>query len=248
MSHSRRALRLAATLALSALCVWYIVAKIDLRRTGRVLGDADPWLLVLALAILVGALAPLAWRWQRLLAARAIDDSLPWLLRAYFVSYTAGQILPTSLGGDAMRIFETARRHPGSGGPVAGSVVLERGLGAASTLLLGLVGFLLALGRYDVGAYIWLELLIAVGTAALAVVAFSRRARAPLKRLEPLLARLRLDRPLGALYRGLHGYREHARLVWAMLALTVAVQALRVLTIWLAAARSASTSRRSPTS
>jgi uncharacterized protein (TIRG00374 family) len=234
VSRSRRALRLAATLALSALCVWYIVAKIDLRRTGRVLGDADPWLLVLALAILVGALVPLAWRWQKLLAARGIDDSLPWLLRAYFVSYTAGQILPTSLGGDAMRIFETARRHPGAGGPVAGSVVLERLLGAGSTLALGLVGFALALGRYDVGAYVWLELLIAVGTAALAVVAFARRARAPLKRVEPLLARLKLDRPLGALYRGLHGYRDHARLVWTLLALTVAVQALRVLTIWLA--------------
>jgi uncharacterized membrane protein YbhN (UPF0104 family) len=133
-----------------------------------------------------------------------------------------------------MRIFETARRHPGAGGPVAGSVVLERLLGAGSTLLLGVVGFALALGRYDVGAYVWLELLIAVGTLALAVVAFSRAARRPLKRFEPLLARVRLDRPLGALYRGLHGYRDHARLVWAALALTLVVQAVRVLTIWLA--------------
>ena len=33
--------------------------------------------------------------------------------RAYFIAYTAGQVLPTSLGGDAMRIFETTRRHPG---------------------------------------------------------------------------------------------------------------------------------------
>jgi uncharacterized protein (TIRG00374 family) len=234
VSTGRRLVRVAVTLVLSGLCAWYIVAKIDLGRTGHVLSHARIGLLVLALAILVLALVPLAWRWQQLLEARGIQERLPWLLRAYFVSYTAGQILPTSLGGDAMRIFETSRRHRGEGGVAAGSVLLERGLGGVATLLLGVVGFALAVGRYDVGAYLWLELGIALATVALGIVVFSRAARRPLRRLEPLLERLRLARPLGALYRGLHGYREHARLVWTMLALTLAVQALRVLTIWLA--------------
>jgi glycosyltransferase 2 family protein len=113
-------------------------------------------------------------------------------------------------------------------------VLLERGLGGVSTLLLGAVGFALALGRYDVGAYLWLELLIALATLVLGLVVFSRAARRPLRRIEPLLGRVRLARPLGALYRGLHAYRDHARLVVALLALTIAVQALRILTIWLA--------------
>jgi uncharacterized protein (TIRG00374 family) len=234
VSNGRRVVRLAVTLVLTGLCAWYIVAKIDLGRTAHVLSHARLWLLLVALAILVGALVPLAWRWQKLLAVRGVHERLPWLLRAYFVSYTAGQVLPTSLGGDAMRIFETSRRHRGEGGVAAGSVLLERGLGGAATLLLGGVGFVLAVGRYDVGAYLWLELAIALATIALGVVVFSRAARRPLRRLEPLLARVRLAKPLGARYRGLHGYRRHARLVWAMLALTLAVQALRVLTIWLA--------------
>ncbi len=226
--------RFAATIVLSALCVWYIVAKIDLGRTGHVLAHASPWDVLLALAILIAVLVPLAWRWQRLLAARDIHDRLPWLLRAYFVSYTAGQVLPTSLGGDAMRIFETSRRHRGETGSVAGSVLLERGLGAAATLLLGAVGFVLALGRYNVGAYLWLELALGLASVGLGIVVFSRRARRPLRRLEPLLERARLARPLGGLYRGLHVYRDHPRLVGAMLVLTLVVQTLRVLTIWLA--------------
>ena len=94
-------------------------------------------------------------------------------------------------------------------------------------------GFGLAIGRYDVGAYLWLELAIAVATAVVAVVFFSRRARAPLARLVPLLERVRLARPLGALYRGLHAYRDHPGAVGAMLALTIGVQALRILAIWL---------------
>ena len=55
---------------------------------------------------------PMAKRWQWLLAAQGIIDQFWWLTRAYFVSYTAGQILPTSIGGDAVRIFETSKRHP----------------------------------------------------------------------------------------------------------------------------------------
>ena len=115
-----RVVRGLATLVFTGLCAWYIVAKIDLAKTGDLLSGSRFSLLALALAILVLALVPLAWRWQRLLAVRGIHERLPWLLRAYFVSYTAGQILPTSLGGDAMRIFETTRRHRGAGGPVAG--------------------------------------------------------------------------------------------------------------------------------
>ena len=40
-------------------------------------------------------------------------STFAWLTRAYFVGYTAGQVLPTAVGGDASRIFETSRRHPG---------------------------------------------------------------------------------------------------------------------------------------
>jgi uncharacterized protein (TIRG00374 family) len=231
----RRVIRGSATLLFTALCIVYIASKIDLTETWHVLSDARLGYDALALAILIGALVPLAWRWQVLLRVRGVHDRLRWLLRAYFVSYTAGQILPTSLGGDAMRALETSRRHRGATGLITSSIVLERGLGAVATLILGGVGFVLAIGRYDVGGYLWLELGLGVGTLLVAAMVFSRAARRPLRRIEPLLGRARLARPLGALYRGLHAYRDHARLLAAFLALTVLVQTFRILTIWLAA-------------
>jgi glycosyltransferase 2 family protein len=217
----------------SALCVWYIVARIELHETAHVLSGSNLWQVAAALAILVLALVPLTWRWQKLLAIRGIHDNLGWLLRAYFVSYTAGQVLPTGLGGDAMRIVETTRRHPGEGGDVAGSVLLERLLGGVATLLLGLIAFVLAIGRIDTGWYAVLELAIALGTLVLGVVLFSRRARRHLRRFERPLERLRVAGIARRLYLGLHAYRDHPGLVGWMLALTVAVQAFRVLSIWL---------------
>ncbi len=229
----RRLVRSSLTLLVTGLCVAYIAWKIDFQTTIDVLRDADIGWFALATAIMVVSTVPLAWRWQRLLDAKRIHEALRWLTRTYFISYTAGQVLPTSIGGDAVRVFETARRHEGRTGLITGSVLLDRALGGAATLILAAVGFALAVGDYDVGAYLWLEFALVVGTVLLAVVFFSRRARRPLARLRPLLAWMRLERPLRAVYEGIHTYRTHARLLVGLLVFTVVLQAFRVLPIWM---------------
>jgi uncharacterized protein (TIRG00374 family) len=230
-----RTARVLGTLLVTGLAVAYILWKVDVGEALDTIADADPRWFLLSAAIMLVTVLPMAWRWQWLLAAHGIHDRLPWLVRAYLVSYAAGQILPTSIGGDAMRIFETSRRHSGHGGPVAGSVLLERALGGAATLALGAVGLALAVGRYDVGAYLWVEAAFVVATVVLAVVLFSRSLRPLLARLAPLLRPLRLDRPVRAVYEAIHSYRAVPRLLAGIFALTLAVQAVRVLAIWAAA-------------
>ena len=226
--------RTLATLVVTGLGTAYIVWKIDLGKTGHVLAHARAGWWLLSLGIMAGSVWPMAWRWQRLLAARGVHERLPWLVRAYFVGYAAGQVLPTSLGGDASRIYETVRRHEGAGGTAAGTVLLERALGGVATLVLAAFGFALAVGRYDVGGYLWVELAFVVGSVFLGFALFARRARRPLARTLPIVRRLRLERPLRAAYEGIHAYREHAGLMAGVMTLTVAVQAVRVLAIWLA--------------
>jgi uncharacterized protein (TIRG00374 family) len=221
----RRLIRLAATLVVTGLCTAYILWKIDLRQTGHVLAHARVTWFLTALAIMVLSVWPMAWRWQKLLAARGVDDTLPRLVRTYFVGYAAGQVLPTALGGDASRIYETTRRHDGSGGAAAGTVLLERILGGAATLTLAIAGFALAVGHYSVGGYLWVELGFVVATIALGIVLFSRRVAA---RFEPLL-RIRI---LRSVYTAMHSFRDDARLLASMFVLTLAVQAVRVLAIW----------------
>jgi uncharacterized protein (TIRG00374 family) len=229
----RRAVRSLATLGLTTLCTAYVLWKIDVRRTVRIVGHAEFWYFAAALAISVAAIIPLAWRWQRLLNARGIRERLPWLVRTYFVSNAVAQVLPTSLGGDAARIFSTLRRHPGQGAAVTGSVLLERVLGGAATVSLAAVGFVIAIGRYDVGPYLWIEAAIGVGTIAAAILLFSRRARRALRPLVPLLRRVRIERPLRSAYEGIHSYRDHVALLVGAFALTAVVTAVRVLAIWL---------------
>jgi glycosyltransferase 2 family protein len=227
-----RALRVAATLLITGLAVAYILWRIDLRRTGHVLAHASVGWWLVSCGIWVAVVWPLAWRWRTLLAARGMHERLGWCVRTLFVSFAAAQVLPTSLGGDASRIYETVRRHPGRGGPAAGTVLLERALGGAATLVLAAAGFALAVGRYSVGGYIWVELAFVVLTVAGAFVLFSTRLHPLLRRLRPLLRRLRIESPLRETYLALHSYRGELPLLVSMFALTLVVQAVRVIAIW----------------
>jgi glycosyltransferase 2 family protein len=230
----RRLVRIVLTLTLTGLCLAYILWQLDVGRTASILVHSQLGWFFGALAVMLGGVPPMAFRWQKLLEARGVRESLAWLNRTYLASYTAGQVLPSAVGGDAYRIFESARRHAGRLGDMTAIVLLERALGGVATLLLAAIGFALAIGRYDVGAYLWIEAMFVFGTLVLAVMFFSRSARGLLRRVVPLLRRLRLERPLRALYEGVHVFRSHVRLmVWISL-LTLAVQSVRVLAIWMA--------------
>jgi uncharacterized protein (TIRG00374 family) len=230
---SRRQLRIAATVVVTAAAVAYILTQVDLHKTWEILTNASvPWL-VLSAALTLVTVPPMGWRWQLLLRARGVRESVPWLTRTYFVSYAVGQVLPTSVGGDASRIFETARRHPGQLTPITGSVLLERALGLAVTLVLAGVGLLLAIGRYPIGrAYIAAEIIFIFGTIAAGFVFFSRSVRSRLRFALPYARRFRLEKAARAVYDGLHGYREHPQtLLWVAL-ISAAAQLTRVLAIY----------------
>ena len=94
-------------------------------------------------------------------------------------------------------------------------MLLERALGGAATLTLAAIGFVLAIGHYDVGAYLWIEAAFVVATVVLGFALFSRRARPLAAPVGPLLARVKIDKPLRAVYEALHEYRENGALLSA---------------------------------
>jgi len=228
----KRWLRVAATLIVTAGAVAYILLKVDLGKTWDILSSASPWWIALSALLTLATVSPMAWRWQLLLAARGVHERVSWLTRAYFVSYAVGQVLPTSVGGDASRIFETSRRHPGQITPITGSVLLERSIGGAVTIVFAGVGLLLAIGRYPIGPYLWIEAVFVVATACAGFVFFSRAVRRRLVFLRPYARRLRLETPARAVYDGIHGYREHLGTLLTVSVVTAVTQITRILGIY----------------
>jgi len=229
-----RPLKIALQLLLSGAIITYLVWQIDIGRTIDYIGGANGLYLLGALGIFVATTWGMAWRWQALLASKGIHEPLGWLTSLYFVGYAAGQILPTSIGGDAVRFVEHARRRPDAKGEAAGAILMERLLGSAGTLVMVAIGLVLAIGRYDgVRLLVWLELAFVAGMFTLGVLLFSRRARRRLSWLGPLLGRNKVERAMRSLYEAVHGYREQARVLLVILAATVGLQLIRIMAIWL---------------
>ncbi len=231
----RRRLLIAVQVAVSGGLLAFLLFQIDVSRTVDLVRSSHAGYLALALAIFVVTTWLMAWRWQLLLASKGIEEPLGWLTRLYFIGYAAGQVLPTSLGGDAVRIVEHARRRPDAKAEAAGAVLIERAIGATGTLVLVAVGLALAVGRYeDLALLVWIELAGLACVALVAVLLFSRRTRALLEAtIFPLARRIRLDRPLDRVHAALHGYRDRRGVLVATLALTLATQLARMVAIWL---------------
>ena len=226
-----RPVRIALQVVVSAGVIAYLLWQIDVGRTIDLIGSSNGWDLLGAYAIFLATTWGMAWRWQALLASKGIQEPLGWLTKLYFVGYAAGQVLPTSIGGDAVRIAAHARRRPDVKGEAAGAVLMERVLGSAGTLVLVAVGLVLAIGRYDnIQLLIWLELAFVVFVLGLFALLFSRRTNAWLQ--ERGGAR-RLARAFRSVWLALHGYREKASVLWLVLAVTVVLQFARIIAIWL---------------
>lgn len=231
----RAAARVAVRLVLSAGLIAVLLWQIDVRRTAHLVGSSRPGPLVLAFAVYLATTWLLAYRWQLLLAEKGIREPLGWLTKLYFVAYAAGQVLPTAVGGDAVRILEHSRRLPDRRAATAAAVLMERVLGAAGTIVLVAAGLAVAVGRYpNIRVFVWIEAISIVAIVLGLVVLFSARVRTVLERhVFPLGRRIRIERALASVYASLHDYRRAMRMIAAVLGVTVVAQLIRIVSIWL---------------
>jgi uncharacterized protein (TIRG00374 family) len=230
-----RSVRITVQLLVSGAVIAYLLWRLDLEQTADLIVSSNAIDLLAALAIFIATTWLMAWRWQLLLASRGIDEPLGWLTKLYFVGYAAGQVLPTGVGGDAVRMIEHARRRPTEKAKEAGAIVMERVLGSLGTLVVVTIGLAVAAGRYDeIGFAVWVDAIFFALTIGFLALLFSRRSGRILhERVFPLGRRLRVERPLASVYTALHEYRSHAGVLAAVLAITVGVQSVRIIGIWL---------------
>jgi glycosyltransferase 2 family protein len=228
---TRVGLQLLVSGAVLALLFW----QIDVEQTVEILRDSQWGYVAASLLIFLATTWLMAWRWWALLRVRGVHEPYGWLVRMYFVSYAASQVLPTAVGGDAVRIIEQARRRPDVRATAAGAVVMERIIGSAGTLVLVAVALALAAGRYEgVRLLIILELALLGALIVLGLLLFSKRLGRHLEeRLFPLGKRLRVDAAMQSLYRAMHEYRNCAGVLLQVLGVTLVAQFARVIAIWL---------------
>lgn len=129
----RGAWLVAAKIAVSVLLVGWILHRADLREVGRALRTADPRFVLLSVA-----LVPLGWivsivRWRLLLRALGGEADIGLLLRASLVGIFFNNLLPGTMGGDAVRVYQTSRAGL-SGARAVAVILVDRFLGLTALL------------------------------------------------------------------------------------------------------------------
>lgn len=161
-----------------------------------------------------------AWRWQRVFAVFDVHVPLRTLLAHYLAGQFVGNVLPSTIGGDVLRVSRAAKTT-GTSDIAFASVVIERLSGFVALPLLTLVGFALEPSLLELDRS-WIALAIAGATVAglviiLAVAASPRLAGRFAKRRNWM-------RFIGAVHVGIDRIRREPRRALSVLVAAITYQ------------------------
>ena len=141
-----------AVVSLSIL--WYLFSRTDITSVYRSLLSADLLWLSLAFFMLYIGKGITAYRWQGLLAAQDLKIPFRTLLGSIFVGQFFNSFLPTTVGGDVVRAYDTANQSNESI-KSAMSVFTDRLIGVFALALLAFLALVSGyLGGVEVSFYV----------------------------------------------------------------------------------------------
>jgi hypothetical protein len=129
-------------LAVGALLLGFLLLSVDWDEAQGIIREADWHLLILSTMMLWATLIPSAVRWYVLLAERSSTIGFARLLSLYHVGAFFNVLLPTSLGGDVVRIYGVGKAI-GDHSVSAAVVLAERMLGLMALSMMALPALVL---------------------------------------------------------------------------------------------------------
>jgi uncharacterized protein (TIRG00374 family) len=162
----RSALLWILKIAVSAGLLYLLFQRIDVGNLWRLIRSASPLWVAVALGLYLVMLLVSTWRWRLLLRAQHVRLSFGTLTNSFLVAMFANNFLPSNIGGDVLRIRDTAR--PAGSKTLATAVVLfDRGLGVLGLAFVAACGSTLAARRSEaIGplgpTLLWSALLVVV--------------------------------------------------------------------------------------
>ena len=228
---SRKKLFLVLRVAASAVMLALLLSRIHLSSLlPRDRGTALAWLVVgLAVWLVAAVLATV--RWQRVLSALELPADLSPLLSHSFAGLFVANFLPTTIGGDVLRVTRLSQSN-GQAPASFASVVLERLTGFLVLPLITLVALFTHPALLRLGTASRLALFFSLGTLVLLVVILALAANPKLG--GRLAANQNWLRFVGAIHLGLARIRKHPGAVASVLLTAVAYQLTLVVAAWAA--------------
>ncbi len=232
LASRRRKKVLVLRIAVSAAMLGFLLSRVD---TAALLPDGNArtvWWLAVGLVVWFAAIVLATLRWQRVLVALSLPSPFPPLLSHSLAGLFVANFLPSTIGGDVLRVM---RLSADNGEPPASfaSVVLERLTGFVVLPVITLVGLVLHPSLLHLGNASRLALALSLATLA-ALVAILVVAGSP-KLGGRLAGHPSWLRFVGAVHLGIARIRRDPAAGVGVLAVAFAYQLMVVTAAWVAA-------------
>ena len=120
--------------AVSGALIYWILQGTNMTEIFAVMGSANLFLILIATVLKFVGYYISALRWRILLKAQGVKASVAYLFESYMVSGFFNNLLPSIIGGDAVRAYDSWRVGTGKTGAVA-VIFVDRFLGLVALLL-----------------------------------------------------------------------------------------------------------------
>lgn len=219
----------------SAALLVFLALEMDLRRFVEVFLSADLSLLLLAGLVQVATVFLAVGRWRVILQNFNIDIRFSPLTKITFIGHFFNLFLPSAIGGDVLRAYYLSKKKNRGMSTTLTSTVLERNAGLCA--LLGIGTFFSAVHRIEVQGvsvfyfFLFFNMLYGLANVALFHSWMHKKLTGFLKRRHLEDVEAKLER----VYEGLNSLRKNGSAIFASLLLSLVIQFLSVVIIWIAA-------------
>ena len=172
----KRTVNYCIKLAVTGGLLFLIFRSVNTGDASTALTAVSPWYLLVALLLQLASNTAAASRWYLIMSRIGFGQSWSFFLKSYFKGAFFNQGLPTSIGGDGLRILDCSRNQ-GTAEDAFYGVFIDRIIGLAGLLLLNITALTMNRSLLPVNVYYPLLLILSALTGGLILLFYLRKFR-----------------------------------------------------------------------
>lgn len=118
----------ASKIIISAALIYWILSGTDFTEIFRAISSASLFLIIISFSLHFIGYYVSAVRWKLLLNTQGVDVGIPYLIKSYIISTFFNNLLPSTVGGDTVRAYDSYKAGKSKSGAVA-VIFVDRFLG-----------------------------------------------------------------------------------------------------------------------
>ena len=222
--------RTAISLAFIVL-LFYLVRE-DIPQIAGTLKNANRALLALSVAVALSTLVILSKRLQLIFAAEDVSLKLSEALNLTFIGYFFNNFLPTSVGGDIVKLMCASRITQQPGKSVT-AILMDRVFGLFTFILIPSLSFLFILKSVKNPAVPIIIYSFLVFSFLFFLLLFNRSVARRFKFVERFLNVFRLGEKVRKVYDGMHNFKRHKKVVGEAMVLSFLGQTVNIFVLYM---------------